>query len=85
MYIQKILKTLLPRDIYFGVEESWKACSETTGVSLEGLKNTNTQPGEGAATATNTNTGASNTSGLGGVNAEGPAKPLNTNKLNDFN
>ena len=85
MYIQKILKTLLPRDIYFGVEESWKACSETTGVSLEGLKNTNTQPGAGAAPPTNTNTGAPNTSELGGINAEGPAKPLNTNKLSDFN
>ena len=77
MYIQKILKTLLPRDIYFGVEESWKACSETTGVSLEGLKNTNTTPGTGAAPST--------ANSLGGVNAEGPAKPLNTNKLSDYN
>jgi len=34
MYIQKALKVFLPMDIFVGVEETWKACSATTGISM---------------------------------------------------
>ncbi len=34
MYVQKALKVFLPMDVYIGVEENWKACSATTGVSM---------------------------------------------------
>jgi len=34
MYVQKVLKVFLPKDIYIGAEETWKACSASTGVSM---------------------------------------------------
>ena len=39
MYVQRALKVFLPMDVYVGVEESWKACSASTGVSLESSNN----------------------------------------------
>ena len=34
MYVQKVLKVFLPKDIYIGAEETWKSCSASTGVSM---------------------------------------------------
>ena len=76
MYIQKTLKTLLPKDVYLGVEESWKACSETTGVKIDKIVNTNTNStGTGGAPGQPAEAGPAPPAG----NAEGPAQPLNTN------
>jgi carbonic anhydrase len=76
MYIQKTLKTLLPKDVYLGVEESWKACSETTGVKIDKMVNTNTNStGTGGAPGQPAEAGPAPPAG----NAEGPAQPLNTN------
>jgi carbonic anhydrase len=74
MYIQKTLKSLLPKDVYLGVEESWKACSETTGVKIDKMVNTN-KTNIGTEPAPIAESASTNSSG----NAEGPAKPLNTN------
>ena len=34
LYVQKALKIFLPMDIYVGVEDTWKECSVSTGISL---------------------------------------------------
>ncbi len=77
MYVQRILKSLLPRDVYFGIEESWKACSATTGVSLDSVKpNTNI-----TSQTSPVNTGLQ----APAPTAEGPAMSLNTNTNRTYN
>ena len=60
MYIQKALKVFLPMDIFVGVEETWKACSATTGISMSDNASGDTKnaPAEG------------NVAGAGSGNAE---------------
>jgi len=50
MYVQKALKVFLPMDVYIGVEENWKACSATTGVSMAPADN---KPANAAAPPAN--------------------------------
>ena len=65
MYIQKVLKVFLPKDIYIGAEETWKACSTSTGVSMSDESNS-TAPVEGNNTKNNSsgnNSGGNNSGG----------------------
>lgn len=65
MYIQKVLKVFLPKDIYIGAEETWKACSTSTGVSMSDESNS-AAPVEGNNTKNNAsgnNSGGNNSGG----------------------